>query len=304
MVVELTSLAGDGLKDNLISSLPKTLFTSTLTCLLLAHNLLTELPDGLFTLPNLRTLDVSFNSNAFIPPSISLLTLLVKGKFGFNNIEEVPNELFRLPTLTHLILSPYKLTSLPTDPAMSPKVELSLGFVDPLSNSMIYEKTGTGTHPGAVLCPLERLLLASNQLTSVPPLVSQFRKLHTLSLAGNGISELPRPFFRSLPNLSPHITADSASSAFVTLVSMVRNDFYFDKAHVNKASQFLSLTSGQFSAVNFAEDFLMAIGSGSPNSATVQEYSQLGVSTSHLVFVLKPTDRVLLQTRSPNAFHP
>ncbi|KAK2961836.1 hypothetical protein BLNAU_3273 [Blattamonas nauphoetae] len=67
---------------------------------------------------------------------------------------------------------------------------------------MIYERTGTGTHHGVVLCALERLLLASNLLTSVLPLVSQFRKLHTLSLAGNGISELKCRFFRSLPNLS------------------------------------------------------------------------------------------------------
>ncbi|KAK2954840.1 hypothetical protein BLNAU_10170 [Blattamonas nauphoetae] len=148
------------------------------------------------------TLDVSFNSIAIIPPSISQLASLVKVNFGFNKIEEVPNELFRLPTLTHLMLSHNKLTSLPSDPAMSPKVELSLGFVDPLSNSMIYDKTWTGTHHGAVLCPLERLLLASNQLTSVPPLVSQFRKQNTLSLAGNGISELQRHFFRSLPNLN------------------------------------------------------------------------------------------------------
>ncbi|KAK2961888.1 putative leucine-rich repeat protein [Blattamonas nauphoetae] len=192
------------LKDNLISSLPKTLFTPTLTCLLLAHNLLTDLADGLFTLPNLQTLDVSFNSLAIIPPSISQLRSLVKVTFGLKKIKEVPNELFRFPTLIFLILSHNKLTSLPTDPAMSPNCELSLGFVDPLNNSMIYEKTGTGTHARAVVCPLERLLLASNQLTSVPPLVSQFRKLHTLSLAGNGISELLRHFFHLLPNLSRH----------------------------------------------------------------------------------------------------
>ncbi|KAK2961770.1 putative leucine-rich repeat protein [Blattamonas nauphoetae] len=190
------------LKDNLILSLTKTLSTPTPMCLLLAHNLLTDLPAGLFTLPNLQTLDVSFNSLAIIPPSISQLTSLVKVNFGFNKIKEVPNELFRLPTLTDLILSHNKLTSLPTDPAMSPNCELSLGFVDPLSNSMTYEKTGTGTHPGAVLCPLERLLFSSIQLTSVPSLVSQFRKLHTLSLARNRISELPRHFFHSLPNLN------------------------------------------------------------------------------------------------------
>ncbi|KAK2961842.1 putative leucine-rich repeat protein [Blattamonas nauphoetae] len=202
IVIKSTFLVGDGLTDNQISSLPKTLFTPTLTCLLLAHNLLTDISDGLITLSNLQTLDVSFDSLAIIQPSISQLASLVKVNFGFNKIKEVPNELFRIPTLTHLILSHNKLTSLPTDPAMSPNCDLSLGFVDPLRNSMIYEKTGTGTHPGAVLCALERLLLASNRLTSVPPLVSQFRQLHTLSLAGNGISELPRHFFRSLPSLS------------------------------------------------------------------------------------------------------
>ncbi|KAK2954834.1 putative leucine-rich repeat protein [Blattamonas nauphoetae] len=190
------------LKYNLVSSHQKTLLKSTIQDIPLAYNLLTDLLDGLFTLPNLQTLYVSFNPIAIIQPSISQLTSLVKVNFGFNKIKEVPNELFRLPTLTHLILSHNKLTSLPSDPAMSPKVELSLGFVDPLSNSMIYEKTETGTHPGAVLCALERLLLVSNQLTSVPPLVSRFRNFLTLSLAGNGISELPRHFFRSLPNLS------------------------------------------------------------------------------------------------------
>ncbi|KAK2961837.1 hypothetical protein BLNAU_3274 [Blattamonas nauphoetae] len=114
MVVELTFLARNAWKDNLISSLPKTLFTSTLTCLLLAHNLLTDLPDGLFTLANLQTLDVSFCSIAIIPSSISQLTSLVKVNFGFNKIKEVPNELFRIPTLTHLIPSHNKMTSLPT----------------------------------------------------------------------------------------------------------------------------------------------------------------------------------------------
>ncbi|KAK2954847.1 putative leucine-rich repeat domain-containing protein [Blattamonas nauphoetae] len=217
------------LKDNLISSLPKTLVTLPLTCILLADNLLTDLLDGLFTLPILQTLDVSFNSLAIIPPSISQLTSLVKVNFGFKQINAVPNELFHIPTLTHLILSHNKLTSLPTDPAMSPKVELSLGFVDPLSNSMIYKKTGTGAHPGAVLCRLERLLFASILLTSVPPLVSRFRTFHTLSLAANGISELLRDFFRSLPNLSrldlsfTGLTHPQESTVAVSLPAILRN---------------------------------------------------------------------------------
>ncbi|KAK2954852.1 hypothetical protein BLNAU_10182 [Blattamonas nauphoetae] len=121
------------------------------------------------------TLDVSFNLLAIIPSSISQLTSLVKVNFGFNKIKEVPNELFRLPTLTHLIQTHKKLTSFPYDPAMSLKVELSLEIVDPLSNSMIYEKTGTGMHHGAVLCALERLSLASHRLTSVPLPVSQWK---------------------------------------------------------------------------------------------------------------------------------
>ncbi|KAK2961714.1 putative leucine-rich repeat protein [Blattamonas nauphoetae] len=174
------------LKDNLILSLPKTLFTPTLTCLLLAHNLLTDLWDGLFTLPNMQTLDASFISLAIIPPSIFQLTSLVKVNFGFNKIKEVPNELFRIPTLTHLILSHNKLTSLPSDPAMSPNCELSLVFVDPLSKSMIYEKTGTEMHPGAVLCALERLLLASNQLASVPRLCRSFENCTHFRLLGTG----------------------------------------------------------------------------------------------------------------------
>ncbi|KAK2954885.1 hypothetical protein BLNAU_10215 [Blattamonas nauphoetae] len=67
---------------------------------------------------------------------------------------------------------------------------------------MIYEKTGIGTHPGAVLCALERLLLASNLLPSLSLIESQFQNLHTLSLAGNGISELYCHFFLLLPKLS------------------------------------------------------------------------------------------------------
>ncbi|KAK2961776.1 hypothetical protein BLNAU_3213 [Blattamonas nauphoetae] len=70
------------------------------------------------------------------------------------------------------------------------------------------------------------------------------------------------------------VTADSASSAFVTLVSMVRDGLYFENALVNKASQLPKLRR---SICGFGYCALIVV-----PCIDSQEYSHLGVSISHL----------------------
>ncbi|KAK2954833.1 hypothetical protein BLNAU_10163 [Blattamonas nauphoetae] len=64
-------------------------------------------------------------------------------------------------------------------------------------------------------------------------------------------------------------TGDSLSPVFLSLVSMVRDGYKFDKKLVSKASQFLSSVYPTLDGAWKITAFLMAIGQGSPNPTAV-----------------------------------
>ncbi|KAK2950206.1 hypothetical protein BLNAU_14892 [Blattamonas nauphoetae] len=63
------------------------------------------------------------------------------------------------------------------------------------------------------------------------------------------------------------ITVDSIAHVFVSLVSMVRDNYQFDEELVRRASTFIASLNTHFFEEPFADDLLMAIGHGSPDPA-------------------------------------
>ncbi|KAK2954261.1 hypothetical protein BLNAU_10760 [Blattamonas nauphoetae] len=186
---------------NLISWLPNTLLTSTLPSLLLAVHLLTCLPDGLSALPNMQTLDVSFDISGDVA-----------------------------------------------------KLCLVSGLLALLSNSLMHANPLTRTRLRDVLCPLEHLLRVSNQLVSVPQFVSQFRKLHSLLIAGNKPNGMGAVYSRmisstvySCPDCSPFLkwreskreSESEKAVVFRSLVATVKLQPALDGNLERKAVRFL-----------------------------------------------------------------
>ncbi|KAK2961715.1 hypothetical protein BLNAU_3152 [Blattamonas nauphoetae] len=65
------------------------------------------------------------------------------------------------------------------------------------------------------------------------------------------------------------ITVDSAAPVLISLISMVRDGYYFDEELLSKSSTFLSSTKQRINRVTDMNDFLKAIGLGSPDPAAV-----------------------------------
>ncbi|KAK2949244.1 hypothetical protein BLNAU_15847 [Blattamonas nauphoetae] len=71
------------------------------------------------------------------------------------------------------------------------------------------------------------------------------------------------------------ITADSVSAVFLTLVSMVRDDYKFDEELLRQCSTFFSLIINNFGLVLNFNAFLKAIGQDSTNTAAVDALTLL-----------------------------
>jgi len=135
---------------------------------------LTEIPEEIFQIPNLKTLILYGNDLASIPTSIKHLTtienLLLSGNRygGRNRILNISPEISQLTNLRKLELSSCALESLPM-------------AICELAN-------------------LEELKLTKNKLDFLPPQIERLGNLKSLHLCHNALSELP-PEIGNLPNL-------------------------------------------------------------------------------------------------------
>ena len=121
---------------------------------------LTELPESLGQLTQLRSLHLSGNRLTALPDSLRQLTRLHRLGLSGNRLVELPQWLARLQYLRRLDCCDNKLTALPHFPDRLPLLR-SLG-------------------------------LRHNQLTSLPEWFGQMRRLDSLDLAGNQLRTVPR----------------------------------------------------------------------------------------------------------------
>ncbi len=120
---------------------------------------LTELPESLWKLKQLKLLKLSYNKLTTLPDSLGQLTQLTELNLSNNRLTTLPDSLGRLTQLQTLHLSANQLTSLPD----------SLGQ----------------------LTQLTELRLSYNQLTNLPEWLGQLTKLEMLHIHGNKLSTLP-----------------------------------------------------------------------------------------------------------------
>ncbi|XP_053325960.1 volume-regulated anion channel subunit LRRC8B [Spea bombifrons] len=213
--LEKLSINNEGHKLMILISLKK---MKNLTCLELINCDLERIPHSIFSLTELREIDlkgnnfqtieeiISFqhlqklttlklwqNSIAYIPIQIGALANLEQLYLNHNNIEMVPLELFLCNKLRVLDLSFNNLTYIPEE-------------IQLLKNLQYFAVTKNSLEvlpDGLFKCSkLQNLLLGKNSLTSLSPLVGDLTNLINIELIGNQLEFLP-PELESCQSLKP-----------------------------------------------------------------------------------------------------
>ncbi len=152
---------------------------------------LTELPDSIGQLKQLRKLDLGHdwqkkeedkNRLTTLHPSLGQLTQLTELNLSSNQLTTLPPSLGQLTQLTELNLSNNQLTTLPD----------SLGQLTQLTELNLSNNQLT-TLPEWLgqLTQLTNLNLSNNQLTALPEWFKRLTKLQSVSLGGNPTREIP-----------------------------------------------------------------------------------------------------------------
>lgn len=173
-------------------------------------NLITELPQEIGNLVNLKSLDIQSTSLTKLPQEIGKLINLELLDLKNNNLNELPKEIGKLVKLKHLFLWGNNLTALP-------------------------KEIGNLVH-------LEWLNLQQNSLTTIPKEIGNLTNLKWLLLEDNGLIDLPQEITNLVyleridleNNVKISITQEQMNwlSALITSGSVVRidNDTFLDEA--------------------------------------------------------------------------
>ncbi len=168
-------LAGMGLTE-----LPESLSQlSQLKMLYLSGNQLTSLPESLSQLTQLKWLYLDGNRLTSLPESLSQLTQLRRLFLDSNQLTPLPESLSQLTHLQGLYLSSNQLTLLPE--WLSQLRQLLVLYVHGNQLTSLPESLSQLTH-------LQRLYLGGNQLTSLPESLSQLTRLKRLDLDNNPLN--------------------------------------------------------------------------------------------------------------------
>ncbi len=143
---------------------------------------LTTLPEELWEIPDLHTLDLGNNLLTSVPEALGQLTGLKTLYLQDNKIRNVPEALGKLTALQLLDLSMNQLTSLPE--ALGKLKELRMLYLHDNQLTKVPEALGQ-------LNALRELHIQANQLTSVPDALGQLMALQELYLFNNQITSVP-----------------------------------------------------------------------------------------------------------------
>lgn len=159
---------------------------------LLKGNQLTQLPNEIGGLTNLRSLSIKNNQLSVLPSVLGELTLLEELYVSGNQLQGIPIEIKELSNLKSLNLANNQLTNLPnTFGALAALVELDLSY-----NQLKHLPTTFFR-----LTNLKSLSLQHNQLDSISMQITNLKELEWLDLTGNNISTAHQAQLKSyLPN--------------------------------------------------------------------------------------------------------
>ena len=183
------------LSKNQLTNLPESISKlSNLKHLYLSENQLTNLPESISKLSNLSSLELNENQLMNLPESISKLSNLDYLNLSENQLNNLPESISKLSNLTCLFLNENQLTNLPESISKLSNLDyLNLSF-NQLTNL-----------PESIskLSKLTELYLSFNQLTNLPESISKLSKLTELYLSFNQLTSLPESItkFSSLTKL-------------------------------------------------------------------------------------------------------
>ena len=145
------------------------------------HNQITQIPEALAQLSNLKVLVLSHNQITQLPKVVAQLSNLTELVLNHNHITEIPNELGQLSNLTELNLSHNQITQLPE----------TLGKLSNLTKLVLHNNQITQI-PEALgkLSNLTQLYLSSNQIAQLPDAIGQLSHLTQLYLFNNQIAQI------------------------------------------------------------------------------------------------------------------
>ncbi|CAN5731320.1 hypothetical protein BH11BAC3_BH11BAC3_37140 [soil metagenome] len=146
---------------------------------------LDSIPDEIFTLPNIRTLNLTKNNFITMPAGISKLKKLEYLVMYDNEITIIPDWIGMLTRLETLILPRNKIDSIsPEIGKLKHLIDLSLG-----ENQLQFLPAGIGG-----ITSLVELDLHQNMLRSLPDEIGKLSGLKYLSLGGNKLNKLSSAF--------------------------------------------------------------------------------------------------------------
>ncbi len=166
---------------------------------------LLEIPEEVWSLPNLEVLDLENNQIGQIPEAITLLTRLRVLRLSRNPLRELPAVLDRLPSLEEIYLSCCGFRALPgalLNCRTLKKVDLSGNRIKTCRfekaqwaklESLSLEKNALAAFPSGLenVPSLRALLLAHNRMAEVPASSRLPAGLEYLDLCRNRITEIP-----------------------------------------------------------------------------------------------------------------
>jgi internalin A len=166
-----------------LTELPESLFQLTeLESLNLCRNRLFQLPEWLGQFANLQKLNLFFNELRALPESFGQLIRLRTLCLSDNRLTAVPESLFKLTQLNFLLLSDNKLVDLPE--SLSHLTQLQV--LDLAANRLSHLPESLGE-----LTQLQSLYLCNNRLMALPESLGQLKNLEELDLSMNGLIQLP-----------------------------------------------------------------------------------------------------------------
>jgi len=148
----------------------------------IAHNQITKIPEALGNLSNLTLLDLSDNQIAEIPEALGKLSNLTELYLSRNQIAEIPEILGNLSDLTQLDLGANQIAKIPKLLGkLSNLTQLDLG-----ANQIAELPNSFGN-----LSNLTQLQLGLNQISKLPEVIGELSNLRELNLNFNQIAKIP-----------------------------------------------------------------------------------------------------------------
>jgi internalin A len=167
------------LRFEISSRIEKAKETGELDLSLLA---LTEIPEKVFELSQLKSLKLSFNKISEVPREIGKLVQLKILNFSYNLLFELPKEMSKLVQITHLDLSQNRFTEIPKEIMKLTQIE---------SLELYSNKICEIPNEIKNLQQLRILSIFDNSISYLPKELEKLTQLSTLAISGNRITEVP-----------------------------------------------------------------------------------------------------------------